>query len=93
MFNGLIKSMVLGIARNGAAAAGAWLVTHGYMAQNQMDGWLGSVMFLAALGFTVYDKVKVKQKLVTAVNLPPPIVPVTMADPLPVAVTMAPIPN
>jgi hypothetical protein len=68
--NGLIKAIGLGVIRNAATAGGGWLVAHGYMAANQTDGFLGSVLFLAGLGFTVYDKIVVKKKIAIAASNP-----------------------
>jgi hypothetical protein len=64
--NALVRAIALGVIRNAATAAGAWLVAHGYMAASQSDGWLGSILFLAGLGFTIYDNFAVKSKIETA---------------------------
>lgn len=64
--NGLIQSIALGAIRTGAASAGAWLVAQGYMQQDSAAGFIGSVCFLAALGFSVFDKIAVKGKIAEA---------------------------
>lgn len=69
--NGLIQSLVLGFVRTASASAGGWLVLHGYMTQDQTAGFIGSVCFLAALGFSIYDKLRVSDKITVAHETPP----------------------
>lgn len=64
--NDLIKSIVLGVVRNGAALAGGWLVSHGVASGGDEQSFIGSVCFLAALGFTAWDKLVVKAKITSA---------------------------
>ena len=63
MDGGLIQSIALGVVRNIAAAGGAYLVAHGATNASGEQGFVGSVCFLAALGFTAYDKLVVKGKI------------------------------
>jgi hypothetical protein len=64
--NGLIKAIALGAVRNGAALAGGWLVSHGVATGADEQSFIGSVCFLAALGFTAWDKLVVKDKIAAA---------------------------
>ena len=71
--NDLIKAIVLGVARNGAALAGGWLVSHGVTDGAEAQSFIGSVCFLAALAFTAWDKLIVKHKISTALASPAPV--------------------
>lgn len=64
--SGLIQAMVLGVARNLAAAGGTWLLSHGIVNADGAQSFVGSVCFLAALGFTAYDKLVVHGKIQAA---------------------------
>ena len=66
----LIKAVVLGLVRNGAALAGGWLVSHGVATGADAQSFVGSVCFLAALGFTAYDKLVVHKKIGVALATP-----------------------
>ncbi len=66
----LIKAIALGAVRNGAALAGGWLVAHGVASGADEQSFVGSVCFLAALGFTAWDKLVVKGKIAAAVATP-----------------------
>ena len=70
--NDLIKAIVLGVARNAAALAGGWLVSHGVASSADEQSFVGSVCFLAALGFTAWDKLVVKGKIAAALATPAP---------------------
>ena len=66
----LIKAIALGAVRNGAALAGGWLVSHGVASGADEQSFVGAVCFLAALGFTAWDKLVVKGKIATALATP-----------------------
>lgn len=68
--NGLFQSIILGIVRNAATASGGWMVSQGYLTSNQLQGWAGSIIFLAGIAGTVYDKFAVKSKIATAASNP-----------------------
>jgi hypothetical protein len=70
--NDLIKAIALGVVRNGAALAGGWLVSHGVASGADEQSFVGSVCFLAALGFTAWDKLAVKRKIGAALATPAP---------------------
>ena len=70
--NDLIKAIALGVVRNGAALAGGWLAAHGVASGADEQSFVGSVCFLAALGFTAWDKLVVKGKIATALATPVP---------------------
>ena len=72
--NDLIKSIALGVVRNGAALAGGWLVSHGVASGADEQSFVGSVCFLAALGFTAWDKLVVKRRIAVALATPAPAV-------------------
>ena len=64
--NGLIQAVILGIIRSSAASGGAWLANNGYASGDQVQGFIGSVCFLGSLGFTIFDKVVVDNKIKNA---------------------------
>ena len=70
--NTIIKDIALGVVRNAAAAGGAWLVAHGVTNADGAQGFIGSVCFLAALGFTAYDKLVRQRQIGTALATPVP---------------------
>lgn len=69
--NELIKSIALGVARNGIMAAGGWMANHGYANADQATSFEGSVLFLIGFGFTIYDKFVVDGKIKDAT---PPVI-------------------
>ena len=71
--NELIKAIALGVVRNGAALAGGWLVSHGVANGADEQSFVGSVCFLAALGFTAWDKLVVKRRISAALATPAPV--------------------
>lgn len=97
MFNGLVKSMLLGVGRTlivGSIVPA--LLAAGAIKTTDVNNTVGSLIFLLGIAvpavFSIWDKVVAKQKMVNGINAPAPAVPVTMADPLP-QVTMKPIEN
>jgi len=73
--NGLIKAIALGVVRNTAAAAGAWLVAHDVTNGSGEQSFIGSVCFLASLAFTAFDKLAAHKAIQTALMTPPPATP------------------
>ena len=66
MFQNLIKDLFNGLVRHGATALGMFLISHGYMADNQMNDLLGSCFMLAGIGWNVYTQFSNQKKLVVA---------------------------
>lgn len=67
--NPMLESIVMGVVRSGALAAGGWVAAHagsGITANNVA----GSIICLVAAGFSVYDKFVVKGKIATALATP-----------------------
>lgn len=50
------RDIFFGVVRHFATAGGGWLVAHGIMQANQIDGWAGSVFFLAGLAWSAFEK-------------------------------------
>jgi hypothetical protein len=90
--NGLMESIILGVLRSIATAGGAYLVSHGVMTSDQTSGFVGSVLFLGGVGFSVFDKLVVKRKLVVTAATGAIPQSVNMLKPAPQA-TMQPIPD
>ena len=67
-----VKSFVLGQARNGAAIAGGYFVTHGLSAGYSQDQIVGALCCLAAVMFQGVDNLVVDGKITTALNTPAP---------------------
>ncbi|HWE98707.1 MAG TPA: hypothetical protein VG248_02820 [Caulobacteraceae bacterium] len=70
--NGLIRAIGLGVLRNVATAGGAWLIANHVIAQAQLNDFLGSVLFLGGVGFTLYDKFAVQKQVAVALATPTP---------------------
>ena len=64
--NGIVKDIGLGILRNVATASGGWLVANHYMQSGQVNDFMGSVLFLGGLAFTVVDKFAAQKKVAVA---------------------------
>lgn len=71
--NELIKAIALGVIRNAATSAGAWLVSNGILDNAGAQSFLGSVLFLAGMGFTIWDKFIVHHKIAEALATPAPL--------------------
>lgn len=94
--NGLVQSILLGAVRAMAAGGAAWLVAHGYMTDSSTQGMIGSVLFLATLCFTAYDKFKVNTKIANAAVNPTNSIAVAAVEThnrMNPQATMQPIPN
>jgi hypothetical protein len=63
MFEKLIANVGMGAVRHFATALGGYLVAQGLADQSQVQPLIGSLMFLAGLGFSAYDKWAAKKKL------------------------------
>lgn len=61
-----VKSLVLGQARNGAAIAGGYLVTHGLSAGYTGDQITGALCCIAAIVFQALDNFVVHNKIAIA---------------------------
>lgn len=68
--NPLIKAVLLGVIRSGVLALGGWIVSHGYATNDTAAQITGSLLALAAAGFSVVDKFVVDHKISTANFLP-----------------------
>jgi len=73
MDTGTLNSILLGLARNGAALAAGWLGTHGYISGDQTSQVTAALLALASAGLTIVDKFAVKAKIVTALATPAPV--------------------
>lgn len=67
-----VKSFVLGQARNGAAIAGGYFVTHGLSAGYSQDQIVGALCCLAAVLFQGLDNLVVDGKISKALATPVP---------------------
>ena len=67
-----INSILLGLARNGAALAAGWLGTHGYITGDQTAQVSAALLALASAGLTIVDKFVVKNKIAVALATPAP---------------------
>jgi hypothetical protein len=61
MFDNIIGDAIGSVARSAACTAGGALVAAGLMQQSQLASFEGSVIFLAALGWSVYEKWQSRQ--------------------------------
>lgn len=52
--NGLLSSIAQSVLQDGATSGAAWLALHGFIAQNQEQGFIGSVCFLGMLALNAY---------------------------------------
>lgn len=50
------KDIFAGIVRHFATFGGGWLLAHGLITGDQMNGWIGSVCFLGAIAWSAWDK-------------------------------------
>lgn len=64
--NGLLKAVLLGGVRTLAAGIVPTLIAAGVMQQNQTNDFIGSVVFLATVGFSALDKFVVNRKITVA---------------------------
>ena len=70
---GTLNAILLGWARNGAAAAAGWLGTQGHLSGDQTAQVAAGLLALAAAGLTVVDKFVVAHKIATALDTPAPL--------------------
>ena len=70
---GTLNAILLGWARNGAAAAAGWLGTHGYISGDQTTQVAAALLALASASLTVVDKFVVTHKIATAQDTPAPL--------------------
>lgn len=61
MFDSLLKNISLGVVRHLVGGLGAVLITDGYITKADSDSLMGSAMFVAALGWSIYEKWKAKK--------------------------------
>jgi hypothetical protein len=91
------NNMVLGAIRTAMGAAIPAMVSSGWLPANAATGLLGSVLFLAALGLSIFDKLVRKQEIATTAVTVAQTTQATMAAQVAEAqgrpVTMPPIPN
>jgi hypothetical protein len=53
-----VQDIFLGLVRHFATFAGGWLIAHGFLENNQMAGWIGSVCFLGGIAWSAFEKVE-----------------------------------
>ena len=58
MISGLLQDIALGAVRHIATASGGWLMAHGYLANDQLSGWIGSLCFLAGIAWSAFEKIE-----------------------------------
>lgn len=56
MFQGLIRDTVLGVVRHLATTGAGYLAAQGIISGDQKDSVIGSVLFLAGVGWSAYQK-------------------------------------
>ena len=52
----LAKNIFASLVRHFATFGGGWLVAHGLLANDQLNGWIGSVCFLGGILWSFWDK-------------------------------------
>lgn len=50
------KDLFSGFVRHLATFGGGWLIAHGAMTSDQMNGWIGSICFLGGILWSLWDK-------------------------------------
>jgi hypothetical protein len=50
------KNLFAGAVRHFATFAGGWLIAHGILQNNQLNGWIGSICFLGGIAWSAWDK-------------------------------------
>jgi len=51
-----VKNLFAGAVRHFATFGGGWLIAHGILQDNQLNGWIGSICFLGGLAWSAWDK-------------------------------------
>lgn len=51
-----VKDMFFGALRHLATAGGGWLIAHGFLTNDQRNGWTGCVFFLGGIAWSAWDK-------------------------------------
>ncbi|HWY13710.1 MAG TPA: hypothetical protein VNX86_01055 [Rhizomicrobium sp.] len=50
------RDIFAGIIRHFATFAGGWLMAHGLLTNDQLNGWIGSICFLGGIAWSAWDK-------------------------------------
>ncbi|MGH6889096.1 MAG: hypothetical protein ACREHF_07870 [Rhizomicrobium sp.] len=50
------KNVFAGLVRHAATFGGGWLLAHGLIANDQLNGWIGSICFLGGIAWSAWDK-------------------------------------
>lgn len=66
MFDQLLANLAAASARHLATALGGWLVAQGLADQSQVEPLVGSIVFLAGIAMSAFDKWQAKKKLTAA---------------------------
>jgi hypothetical protein len=53
-----VRDIFLGLVRHFATFGGGWLLAHGFIENNQMSGWVGSVCFLGGIAWSAFEKIE-----------------------------------
>lgn len=51
-----MKWIITEVVQSLAMGSGAWLATHHIITQSQTDGWVGSLVFLAGVAYSAWEK-------------------------------------
>lgn len=54
--SGFVKNFFAGATRHVATFCGGWLIAHGVLQNNQLNGWIGSICFLGGIAWSAWDK-------------------------------------
>lgn len=61
MFGGLISDIIGGVVRHIATGTGAYLFAHGLISSQDEQSYIGSLVFLAGIAWSVWQKYNAKR--------------------------------
>jgi hypothetical protein len=64
------SEFILAIVRHVLSAVAAWLATTGYLEASQVQGFVGAVIFLITVVWSVINKLRAEKAIDTALLLP-----------------------
>ena len=50
------RNIFAGLVRHAATFGGGWLIAHGLLTRDQINGWIGSICFLGGIAWSAFDK-------------------------------------